>query len=272
MFLEFICIICGTAAAVGGSLALWNVWEWWLFWVPVVLYMAGWLVGLALLFPIEWLAGRFVNQKKEYTKVSKWARFWLMTGTRFIANHAHIWVQTKGVGKLPLKKKFLLVCNHRSKFDNFIITNEIGKLDIAFITKRSNSEKFIVKDLIPGLCYIPIDRDDKLQSLEAFKRATSLIETEATSIGVFPEGTRQQENIIGDFHEGVFNIAVHCHAPIVVTTLKNTDKVHKRWPWKATVVKFDILAVIPYEEYAGMTAKAISDLVHEMMYKNLERE
>ena len=271
MFLELICFLCGASLAISGSLTFWPIRNWWDFYIPIVLYMGGWLLGIGVLFLIEWLAGLFVKQNKEYDHVSKWARFWFLSGIRFITNHAHIWVTMKDGHKIPQHEKFVLVCNHRSKFDNFIISNKFGKLDIAFITKKSNTKIPVANQLMPGLCYIPIDRDDKLNSLQGFKRAISLIENKVSSIGVFPEGTRQTDALIGEFHEGPFNIAIHAKAPIVVTTLKNTDLVHKRWPLKATSVKFDILAVIPYEEYQGMTAKAISDMVHEMMETHLSQ-
>ena len=265
MLLELICLLCGGGLTATGLLTFWKINYWWDFYRPIVLFIAGYIVGIGLLFVIEWFAGLFVNKKKEYDHVSKWARFWLMQGTLYIANHALIIVKARGLERVPRKEKFLLICNHRSKFDNFVITNKLGKLDIAFITKRSNAKVPFVKGIIPGVCYIPIDREDKMQSLEAFKRACSLIDTKATSIGVFPEGTRQQENTVGEFHEGVFNIAIHSHAPIVVSVIKDSEKVTKRWPFRFTKVKYDVIAVIPYEEYAGMTAKAISDLTHEMM-------
>lgn len=270
MFLEFICIVCGASLAITGSLTFWPIHNWWDFYIPIVLYMAGWIAGIGVLFLVEWFAGLFVNQKKDYNHVSKWARFWFLSGIRFITNHAHIWVKIRGGNKIPQHQRFVMICNHRSKFDNFVISNFYGKLDIAFITKNSNMKIPVAKQLMPGLCYIPVDRDDKLQSLEGFKRAINLIESDVCSIGVFPEGTRQSENVIGPFHEGPFNIAIHAKAPIVVTTIKNTDLVHKRWPLKATVVYFDVLAVIPYEEYEGMTAKAISDMVHSMMKEHLQ--
>lgn len=270
MLLDLICLLFGGGLTATGLLTFWKINYWWDFYRPIVLFIGGYVFGVAMLFPIEWLAGRFVNHKKEYDHVSKWAKFWLMQGTSFITRHAHIIVKSTGLNKVPKKEKFVVYCNHRSKFDNFVITNKIGKLDVAFITKRSNSKVFIVKDIIPGLCYIPIDREDKLQSLEAFKRASTLLETGATSIGVFPEGTRQQEKVIGDFHEGTFNIAIHSKAPIVITTLTNTEKVRKHWPLGFTKVRFDVLAVIRYEEYEGMTAKAISDMAHEMMANHLQ--
>ena len=271
MLLEIFTLLCGIGLAAGASVPFWPLDIWWKYLAVVGLFIGGLLISIPLLFIIEWFAGLFVSKKKEYTKVSKWARFWLMQGTRYVANRALIFTKTTGLNKVPQKERFLLVCNHRSKFDNFIITNKIGKLDIAFITKKSNYKIPFARGLMPGLCYIPIDRDDKLQSLEAFKRATSLIETGASSIGVFPEGTRRQDGQLGDFHEGVFNIAMHCKAPIVVMTLDKTEKVHKNWPFKPTKVKFDVLATITSEEYEGMTAKAVSDMVHEMMDEHLKR-
>ena len=272
MLLELICILCGAGLAVAGSLTFWPVKHWWDFYIPIVLYMAGWIAGIGVLFIIEFIAGRFINQKKEYTKISKWARFWFNNGLVFICNHAHIWVKVEGKYRLPQREKFLLVCNHRSKFDNFVITNQMGKRDIAFITKKENKKIPVASAFFPGLCYISIDREDKIQSLLSFKRAAGLIENNIASVGVFPEGTRQTENTLGDFHEGVFNIATHAKAPIVVTTIRNTDQVAKRWPWKATLVIWDIIAVIDYDEYQDMPAKALSDKIHQMMEENLAQK
>ncbi len=272
MLLEIICFLCGAGLAVTGSLFFWPVHYWYDFYRPLLLFMAGCVASLAILFLLEWLAGLFINQKKEYNKVSPWARFWLMNGLRFISNHAHIWVKTTGLNKVPQKDKFVLVCNHRSKFDNFVISLTFRNRDIAFISKVENAKIPIVGPFFPGVCYIPIDREDKLQSLQAFKRAVTLLQNDAVSIGVFPEGTRQTEKVIGDeFHEGVFNIAIHAKAPIVVTCMKNSDKVHKRWPFRATLVKYDVVAVIPYEEYQDMPAKQLSDTVHKMMEEHLAR-
>ena len=137
--------------------------------------------------------------------------------------------------------------------------------------KKENGKIPVAKQLMPGLCYLSVDREDKLQSLEAFKRAAWLIENNVSSVGVFPEGTRQDTDQLGEFHEGVFNIAIHTKAPIVVTAIKNTYRVHKRWPWLPTKVRYDIIAVIPYEEYQDMPAKALSEHVRNMMQEHISR-
>lgn len=271
MFLEIICFLCGASLSVTGSLFFWKVINWYDFYRPIVLFIGGWIAGIGVIFLIELLASRFIKKNKEYNTVNKWAKFWFETGVRFITNHALIWTQIRGIEKVPQKERFVIVCNHRSKFDNFIITKKLGKQDIAFITKKENTKIPIAGRLMPGLCYLSVDRDDKLQSLETFRRAVSLLQNNAASIGIFPEGTRQTETTIGEFHEGTFNIPIHAKAPIVVTTMKNTERVHKNFPFKITKVKWDIIAVITYEEYQGMTAKALSDMVHDMMKEHLEQ-
>ncbi len=270
MVLELICLLFGAGLAIAGSLTFWPIQNWWDFYIPIVLYMAGWIVGLGFIFVFLAFCGLFVK-KQEYNHISKWARFWFLSGIRFITNHAHIFIDFRGRYKIPTREKFLLVCNHRSNFDNFIISDVIGKMDVAFITKESNAKLPLANRLMPGLCYVPIDRDDKLQSLEGFKRAVSLIENKVTSIGVFPEGTRHQDEHVNEFHEGVFNIAIHSRAPIVVCALKNTDKVHKNWPLKPTKVRLRVIETIPYEEYSGMTAKALSDKIHDMIDENYQK-
>lgn len=260
----------GAGLAITGSLTFWPVSEWYHFYIPLVLYMAGWIAGIAVIFLLELFAG-LPLKKEPYMKVSKWARFWFNDGLKFIINHAHIWTKITGAEKVPQHQKYVLVCNHRSKFDNFIITDHFRKHDIAFITKKENGKIPVAGQLMKGLCYISIDRDDKLQSLEAFKRAVTLLETGAACIGVFPEGKRQTEKVIGEFHEGPFNIAIHAKAPIVVATIMGTEKVQKHWPWAATTVKLDIIAVLNYEDYQGTPAKALSDQIHQMMEEHIAK-
>ena len=111
----------------------------------------------------------------------------------------------------------------------------------------------------------------KTYAAEGLSYTVEGIQNNATSIAVFPEGTRQNEDKLGEFHEGVFNIAIHSKAPIVVTAIKGTADVHKRWPFRFTKVRYDIIEVIPYEEYEDMPAKALSDRVHKIMEDHLAR-
>jgi 1-acyl-sn-glycerol-3-phosphate acyltransferase len=99
-----------------------------------------------------------------------------------------------------------------------------------------------------------------------------LIERDVSSVGVFPEGTRTENDVIlGEFHEGIFNIAYRAKCPVVVVTFKNTEMIHKNFPLHSTKVDMHILRTIPYEEFRDKNAKQLSDEVHEMMLKELSK-
>lgn len=270
MILEIFCWLCAIGLAVSGSLTFWPVDVWWKFYIPIVLAIAGFIAGLAIICLSYWIFGLFVNQKKEYNKVSKWAKFWFTQGVTFINFHAGIQTKIIGKEKLPKGQRFVLVCNHKSNFDPMILAEKFASYDIAYITKRSNTKIPWGGKLIHGLCYLAIDRDDLLQSLSQFRRAGELINNNACSIGVFPEGTRHPDMVLGDFHEGPFNIAIKSNVPLVIATVKNTEKIHSRFP-RPTKVTVEIVGVIPQEELVDKTGKQLGETVHEIMLNNLSK-
>ena len=272
MIFEIISLIFGIGLSVAGSLTFWPVHHWWDFYIPIVLFLAGYLVGL---FGFVWnfvgISGKILlARKKPREKPSAFARWMLVDGVTYITNHAHIIPKVRGLNKLPKRQRFLMVCNHRSMFDNFVISRMLKtKYELAFISKPSNMKVPLTKGVCFPQGYLIIQREDKLQSLEVIKKATDYIANDWSNVCVFPEGTRQKDGHMGEFHEGVFNIAIHSQCPIVVTTMSGTNLVHKRWPWRFTKVRFDILATIPYDEIDGKPAKEVSDMIHDMMEQHL---
>ncbi len=272
MYFELFCLLIASSLAVAGSLTFWPVQHWWDFYIPIVLFLAGYLVAL---FGILWnfvaISGKImVNRKSPREKPSAFARWLLVEGVTYITAHAFVIPQAKGLNKIPKRQKYLMVCNHRSMFDNFIISRMLGKnVPLAFISKPSNMKIPLTKGVCYPQGYMTIDRDDKEQSLEVMRTMVNYINEDYTSVCIFPEGTRQKNLEMGKFHEGVFNVAIHAHCPIVVTTISGTNKIHKNFPWKWTKVRFDILCTIPFEEFEGKPAKEVSDMVHNMMEEHL---
>ena len=258
------------ALSIAGSLTFWRVSHWYDFYIPIVLFIAG-IVGMIALWWISlWIFGKFVK-KEMHTKQSKWARFWLEEGHDFAILAGLVRVKINNKEKIPTTQRFLLVGNHRSNFDSMVMTSKLKKYDLAFITKKSNYKIPLFGRLLYGNCFYPVDRDNQLQSLEAFKKASELIINDECSVGVFPEGTRQRDLVLSDFHEGVFNIALRAKCPLVIVTENGTEMVCHNFPFKPTKVNVDVLGTIPYEELEGKTAKAISDQVHQIMQEHLEK-
>lgn len=273
MILEIVILTIGFLLATVGVCTFWPVTEFYEIYRPIVLFIAGYVFGIGLLWIFADLAGRIVdNKNKEYTEPSVFARNLFVRGIIFINYHARIKVRVNGRNRMPRAGRFLIVANHKSNFDPMIISALYGKRDIAFLTKRSNMKIPLGGRLMHRNCFLPLDRDDKLQSLEQIKKAQSLIERDVSSIGVFPEGTRMPDDCpLGDFHEGVFNIAIKGKCPIVVVTFKNTSSIHRNFPFHSTKVIMNIVKTIPYEEIQDKPAKQVSDEIHNIMLNDLTK-
>lgn len=243
-----------------------------LYWSPFLLLIAGYILGLALVWLSLSIFCQIYSKKKTYNKPSKVANFLLRHCVGYINIHAR--VKLKVIQNEPWpKERFLLVCNHLSRFDPMIVIHKYGKLGMAFITKPSNFKIPIGGHFMKAGCYMAIEREDKLKSLEVMKEASRLIEENLASIGVYPEGKRMEvEDHVGEFHEGVFAIAMKANAPIVVTSIIGSENIAKNFPWKRTKVKYQILKVIYPSEYQGKTTKAVSDYARQLMKDSLEKE
>lgn len=265
MFLFF--FICASAIAlpVVGSLTFWPVQHWYDFYIPIVLFLAGFFGAIIASFAITGLASLFVNTKKERSKPSKWAYWWLSQGIKCIDAFSNVDCRVIGANKLPKNQRFVLVCNHRSNYDPMIIVEKFSLKKIAFISKEGNFKIPMVGRFLRGSCYQSIDREDREKALEVIKKCTQFVKDDVMSIGVFPEGRRQRAEIIDQFHEGVFNIAIHANAPLVIAAIKGTEKIAGRAPFKRTKVILKIIGVVQPDELQNYTAKSISDFSRELM-------
>ena len=186
----------------------------------------------------------------------------------FIDFHADIRLKKIRLEKLP-NEPFLMVANHKSKFDPMIAAAVFRKVHLAFITKEDNMKIPLAGRFMWRNGYMPVNRADKMQSLEQFKKAAELIGSGDSSVGIYPEGSRQEEHVIlADFHNGAFNIATRTKCPVVIMTCKGTSQIHKRFP-RSTKVELKVVQVLYYEDYSAMNATELCNYVHDIMYKDL---
>ena len=271
MFVSIICAIGALSLSITSAFTFLPVHVWYDFWKPLVMLIAGYFAGLAIAWIFVDISGRIMSSyKKKYDKPSNFARFLLTQGMWYIDFHANIKLKKAGLEKIP-NEPFLLVSNHKSKFDPMIGAVVFRKRHLAFITKEDNMKIPLAARLMWRNCYMPVDRSDKLQSLEQFKKAAELISSGASSVGVYPEGSRQEPDVIlAEFHNGVFNIATKTGCPIVIITMKGTSNIHKNFPFKRSKVEMKCVQVLTQEDYKGMNSAELSNYVHDIMYNELK--
>ena len=132
----------------------------------IALYIVLWvLLGLAsLLFAYIWLiiiSALCVNMKKEYERDSRYYRWLLNSSTAIAVRLIRIHIRVTGKDMLP-KGRFLLVCNHRSKFDPILSWHIFAKENLSFISKPENFKVPIYGRLIHRCCFLPIVRSTSL--------------------------------------------------------------------------------------------------------------
>lgn len=233
--------------------------------LTIPLYLLMFMVAVVLLFIVFlWLYGLiFVSRKKKY-EMSGFKSFVTWMCTQFLCNIFRIKTVIINKEKMPDTNKMMLVCNHQSIIDPFLMITQFPKKSLTYIMKKEVLSYPAVGRWLYGCGFIPIDRDNNRNGLEAIVLASKKV-SNGHSIGVFPEGTRNKQGVLAEFRPGVFKVALRSEAPIVVAVVDNVYRVNKRWPWRSTKVVLKIVDVLPYEEIKNMNTNEISNKVHDLM-------
>ena len=227
------------------------------------------LLALCLLFVA--VCSLFADRNKVYDKDSAFFRFLLVYSTAIARVLLRIKIKTTGLEKIP-EGRFLLVCNHRSKFDPILTWLELRKYKLAFISKPENFKVPIYGRIIRKCCFMAIDRENPRNAAKTINQAAKLLSGGEVSVAVYPEGTRNTEKELLPFHNAVFKSAIKAKVPVVIMTVKGTDDIHKKYPLRRSVVKMDILDTISAEKVAKMKTAEIGDYAYEIMSRNLKSE
>ena len=238
--------------------------NWWiLLWV--LLGLLGVVLAYILLIVFSALA---VNMNKEYEKESKYYRFLLNSSTFFAAKLIRIKLHVTGKELLP-KSRYLMVSNHRSKFDPILSWLVFGDQQLSFISKPENFKVPVYGRLIHRLCFMAIDRENPRNAVKTINRAVDLINRDVANVAVYPEGTRNYGEGLLPFHNAMFKIAQKAHVPVVVVTVKNTYDIQKNYPLHRSHVYIDVIKVFDADEVKKTKTADLGGLVRDCMLQKL---
>ena len=235
-----------------------------------------WVIVLsAALFLSYWVflvvCSCFVNGSKLYDKHSGFYRWLLVSSTWHLVFVGRVHFHTKGMEKIPKDKRFLLVCNHRSKLDPITSWYLLKDYDLSFISKEENFHVPCWGRLIRRCCFLPIDRENPRNAMKTIDMAANLIKNDQVSIAVYPEGTRNFGEGLLPFHNGIFKIAQKADAPIVICGIKGADKMKDNFPLHGTDIYFEVLDVLSAEEAKAQRCNDIGDHARNLMLSFIEK-
>ena len=185
---------------------------------------------------------------------SRMGMFW----SRFNAWITPMLVTTRGLENIDKKRSYVVVSNHQSQYDIFVLYGWLG-IDFKWVMKQELRK-------IPGLgiaCEkignIFIDRSNTQAALDSINAARQKI-VNGTSVLFFPEGTRSKSDEMGPFKKGAFKFALELDLPILPVTITGTRAIlptntFDLFPGRAEMI------IHPPLDTAGYSPATLPDLI-----------
>ncbi|WP_454157403.1 1-acyl-sn-glycerol-3-phosphate acyltransferase [Microbacterium lacticum] len=135
----------------------------------------------------------------------------------------------QGLGNLPQEGGFVLVPNHTSYLDHFVLDfllEAVQDRTTWFLTKRESFEKPLLRAWSTAWHGIPVDRDRP--SAETLRTVQAVL-ADGAALCVYPEGTRNPnpEHLL-EFKTGAFHFAATANVPVVPVVIVGADQVLAR--------------------------------------------
>lgn len=217
----------------------------WLVFIPfgiVFSFIAGWMTVLAAILFSPKIANRYV--------AASWGRVlgWLTP----------MWVSVEGAEHIDPDKSYVVVCNHQSQYDIFLVYGWL-KLDLKWVIKAELRK-------VPGIgigCekagHIFVERGNPEQTSKAVGAALDGV-GDGVGILFFAEGTRSLDGNLLPFKKGAFRIAIAQRLPILPVTIVGTRAIQPPksiwiFPGRARLI------IHPAIETENVEAQDIRDLM-----------
>jgi len=158
-------------------------------------------------------------------------------------------VRLETAGMLAQPNPFVIVANHQSNWDLFVLGCAVPRRTVSLGKKSLKWIPFF------GQIYwlagnILIDRGNAFKAKQAMLKTTDVMQHQDTSIWVFAEGTRNLGRGLLPFKKGAFQMAINAGVPIIplcCSNYKNTMDLNR---WHSGTI---VIHTLPSIATTGMT-------------------
>ena len=167
-------------------------------------------------------------------------------------------------------QSYIFASNHQSAFDILALLSKL-KVQFRWLAKESLFRIPLFGWAMKRTGYIPIDRSNPRQAYQSLIQAAKQVQ-EGTSILIFPEGTRQEEDRLGEFKKGGFQLALKSQQPIIPITILGSHQVLPKNSFRLRPGQVEIILGEPIPT-KGFTTKDIApfmDKVREAIGKPMK--
>ena len=158
-------------------------------------------------------------------------------------------------------QSYLFAANHQSAYDIFAL---LGKLKFQFrwLAKESLFKTPFMGWAMTRVGYIPINRENPKSAYKSLLVAAEKIKG-GTSVLIFPEGTRQPPNHLGEFKKGGFILAAKAGRPMVPVSISGSGQVMPQKSYSLHSGTIELVIGKPIST-AGISPKAVEPLMEQV--------
>lgn len=132
---------------------------------------------------------------------------------------------------------------------------------LAAVFKKELADTPLVKEIIACTRSYALDRENPRQSIEVIQNVVREVGNGRNYV-IFPEGTRSKNgNEMLPFHGGSFKCATKAKCTILPVAFIDSFKVLDQKGSAPVTMQLHYLEPIPYEEYQGMKAVEVAELI-----------
>jgi 1-acyl-sn-glycerol-3-phosphate acyltransferase len=182
----------------------------WLIFLPLLVVSTCFFVGLGVIIIIL-----FDDRVANRTTGVWWSRF-----NGFITPMR---VKVAGRENIAENQSFVVVANHQSLYDIFVLFGWLG-IDLKWVIKKELRTFPVFGYAAEKGGNILIDRSDPEEAYRSLEKARQKL-TGGTSIVILPEGTRSLTGKVGEFKKGAFWLARQMNLPILPVSIMNTRNI-----------------------------------------------
>ena len=192
--------------------------------------------------------------------VVKWAKVTInLTGSK---------VKVIGSENIPKDKACLFVLNHQSDFDIPLILGFIDK-PMGIIAKKEIEKIPIMSYWMKQMHCIFMDRLNIRDSIKSINEGIEILKG-GHSLAIFPEGTRGNGEILGEFKKGSIRLGIKSNVAIIPVAISGTRKI---WEGNNKIIKpADVSITICNPIYAIDFTKQEQNVLSEKIKLIIEKK
>ena len=181
-------------------------------------------------------------------------------------------VEVAGAEKVDRNQSYVVVANHRSLVDIYVIYG-FSDIDAKWVIKKELRAIPIFGLACEKLGHIVVDRSNTEADLKSMQAARSSL-VNGKSIFFFAEGTRSKDEIISPFKKGAFRMALDLKLPVLPISIHGTREILPRdttqlYPGKARLVFHDPIST---ENLDPKSTDALMEQTRSVLMKALQEE